>query len=59
MAAQTFTIRNIGNVASDIEKIEFTTPAGLVHTADLSNLGGPSSFTSSLCVLPTPKTIQR
>lgn len=47
MPAQTFNITNSGTESSLLDRIEFDTPAGLSHSADLTLLGGPSNFTGN------------
>lgn len=47
MPAQTFNITNSGTESSLLDRIEFDTPNGLSHSADLTLLGGPSNFTGN------------
>lgn len=47
MAAQLFTVLNNGSTNYNITSIVFNTPAGIQHTADLTNFGGSSSFTGA------------
>jgi len=47
MAAKTFTVTNTGTAQTSIITITFNTPAGIQHTADLTNFGGPSAFTGT------------
>jgi outer membrane biosynthesis protein TonB len=56
MSAQIFTIINDGIAQTSIATITFNTPAGIQHTADLTNLGGPSDFTGTTFT-PNPNTI--
>lgn len=50
MAAKTFTVRNNGSTTFDITRIQFNTPTGISHVADLSNLftNGPQVFTEAI-----------
>jgi hypothetical protein len=49
MAEQTFTVRNNTGAAFNITGIQFNTPAGVRHVADLRNFtGGSDGFTGSL-----------
>ena len=47
MSAKTFTVTNTGTAQTSITTITFNTPAGIQHTADLTNFGGPSNFTGT------------
>ncbi len=48
MAAQTFTVLNNGNTGYNITGINFSTPAGTSHRADLRNFtGGVENYTAS------------
>lgn len=45
---QTFVITNNGGANARIRSITFTTPTGISHSADLTDLGGSATFTDSL-----------
>lgn len=54
MAAQTFTVTNLGNSSLILDQFTFNTPAGIRHVANLVNFGGPEFFTSSEFVVVNP-----
>lgn len=47
MTAKTFTILNNGNTNLSITSITFNTPAGIRHSANLTNFGASSTFTGN------------
>lgn len=54
MAAQTFTISNLGSSNVFLDQILFDTPQGIRHVANLVNFGGTSFFTDQQFVVTTP-----
>ena len=54
MAAQTFTVTNLGNSSLVLDQFVFNTPAGIRHVANLVNFGGPEFFTSSEFTVTSP-----
>ncbi len=55
MTVQTFTLLNNGNVDLTVTGIEFNTPAGVIHSANLTNFsGGTASFETNSFATSTP-----
>lgn len=52
MTVHKFEVTNEGNTKINLERIVFNTPSGIVHNANLFNLGGDTSFQGNSFQIP-------